>query len=114
MEGLTTTERACVEGAIAAQDAMRRQVEAWVAVNSGSRNLAGLHDVAAMLCEAFADLPGEVALVDPAPVEAVDAAGARVELPHGKHLRLSVRPQAPLQLLLTGHMDTVFGDDHPF
>ena len=25
-----------------------------------------------------------------------------------------MRPEAPLQLLLTGHMDTVFGADHPF
>jgi glutamate carboxypeptidase len=27
---------------------------------------------------------------------------------------LSVRPDAPLQLLFTGHMDTVFAVDHPF
>jgi len=27
---------------------------------------------------------------------------------------LTVRPQAPLQLLFTGHYDTVFGADHPF
>ena len=26
----------------------------------------------------------------------------------------TVRPEAPVQLLLTGHMDTVFGADHPF
>jgi glutamate carboxypeptidase len=33
---------------------------------------------------------------------------------HGRHLQLTVRPEAPLQLLFTGHMDTVFGADHPF
>src|SRR3546814_8934288 len=27
---------------------------------------------------------------------------------------LRVRPDAPVQLLLTGHMDTVFAADHPF
>ncbi|MFX8731619.1 M20/M25/M40 family metallo-hydrolase, partial [Acinetobacter baumannii] len=29
-------------------------------------------------------------------------------------LSLTVRPDAPIQLLLTGHMDTVFAADHPF
>ena len=33
---------------------------------------------------------------------------------HGRNLHLKVRPDAPVQLLLTGHMDTVFGADHPF
>jgi glutamate carboxypeptidase len=33
---------------------------------------------------------------------------------HGRHLRLTVRPTAPVQLLFTGHMDTVFAADHPF
>ena len=33
---------------------------------------------------------------------------------HGRNLHLTVRPDAPVQLLFTGHMDTVFGADHPF
>ncbi|MEQ7874878.1 hydrolase [Sphingomonas sp. ASV193] len=114
MEGMTSIERACVERAMAAQDEMRGQVEAWAAVNSGSRNLDGLARVAGLLGDAFAALPGAVRLVDPAPVEAVDASGKRFELPHGKHLRVTVRPEAATQLLFTGHMDTVFGVDHPF
>jgi glutamate carboxypeptidase len=35
-------------------------------------------------------------------------------LEHGRHLHLTVRPHAPVQLLLTGHMDTVFAADHAF
>jgi glutamate carboxypeptidase len=35
-------------------------------------------------------------------------------MPHGRHLHLTVRPTAPVQILLTGHMDTVFAADHPF
>ena len=31
-----------------------------------------------------------------------------------KHLHLSVRPEAAVRILLTGHMDTVFPADHPF
>ncbi|MEO5578020.1 MAG: hydrolase [Sphingomicrobium sp.] len=114
MTGLTSQERTSVERAMAAQGAMLAQVEAWAAVNSGSRNLDGLAQVAEMIGDAFAVLPGEMRLVDPAPVEAIDALGRPYELRHGQHLHLTVRPEAPLQILLTGHMDTVFGVDHPF
>jgi glutamate carboxypeptidase len=47
-------------------------------------------------------------------VEAVDTAGRTIALEHGKHLHLKVRPDARVQLLFTGHMDTVFGADHAF
>ena len=93
---------------------MLDQVEAWAAINSGSRNLDGLARVAGDLADAFAALPGALALVDPAPVDAIDASGRAIELPHGQHVHLTVRPHAPMQILLTGHMDTVFGVDHPF
>ena len=112
MEGLSTIERDCVGQAMAAP--MLDQVEAWAAVNSGSRNLTGLAEVAALIGDAFAQLPGELRLVDPARVEAVDEAGKAYELEHGKHLHLTVRSQAPLQLLFTGHLDTVFAANHPF
>ena len=112
MQGLTTSERDCVEAAMAAP--MLAQVEQWAAVNSGSRNLGGLAEVGGMLAEAFALLPGKLEFVDPAPVEAIDESGCKYELAHGRNLYLRVRPDAPLQLLLTGHMDTVFAADHPF
>ncbi|MEO7410689.1 MAG: hydrolase [Sphingomicrobium sp.] len=114
MTGLNSQERDCVDAAKAAQAAMLGQVEAWAAVNSGSRNLTGLAEVAGLIGDAFSVLPGEIKLVDPAPVDAVDALGRVQDLPHGQHLHLTVRPEAPLQLLLTGHMDTVFAVDHPF
>ena len=112
MGELTSQERACVEAASAAPLLM--QVEAWSAINSGSRNLDGLKVVAERLTEAFAALPGELRLVDPSPVEAIDAAGKPYEVAHGRNLHVKVRPDAPVQLLLTGHMDTVFAQDHPF
>ena len=93
---------------------MLKQIEAWAAVNSGSRNLAGLAEVAGLIGDAFADLPGELRLVNPAPVEAIDDTGQVEQLAHGKHLHLSVRSEAPLQLLFTGHIDTVYAADHPF
>jgi glutamate carboxypeptidase len=112
MGNLTREEQAAAEAAMAVP--MLAQVEAWASINSGSRNLGGLADVAALLSDAFAGLPGAVTMVYPAPVDAVDAAGKRFAIQHGRNLHLVVRPQAPVQLLLTGHMDTVFGADHPF
>ena len=112
MEGLSEIERDCVERAMAPE--MLPQVEAWAAVNSGSRNLDGLATIGARLAGAFADLPGDISMREPSPVEAIDAAGKSYELPHGKNLHLIVRPDAPVQLLLTGHMDTVFDADHAF
>ena len=93
---------------------MLAQVERWAAINSGTRNMAGLATVAGELADAFAALPGKLGLIEPAPVEAVDAAGVAQPLAHGRHLHLAVRPDAPVQLLLTGHMDTVYPVDHPF
>ena len=112
MAELSRDERAVVERAGAA--AMRDQILASAAINTGSRNLAGLSEVAGLLADAFASLPGEVRFEEPARVEAVDTAGHVNAVEHGKHLHLAVRPDAPVQLLFTGHMDTVFGVDHEF
>ncbi len=112
MGKLTSDEQGAVERAGAAP--MLDQLLAWSAVNSGSRNLAGLQRVADLLADAFAALPGEVSFVEPGRVEAVDEAGRINDIAHGKHVRVTVRPDAPLQLLFTGHMDTVFGADHAF
>lgn len=93
---------------------MLAQVQAWAAVNSGSRNLDGLGVMAGLLADAFAVLPGDIRLVDATPVETVTADGRIDSIASGRHLHLSVRPDARVRLLLTGHMDTVFGIDHPF
>jgi len=112
MGELSSTERDAVERASA--EPMLDQVLAWAAINSGSSNLAGLERMAEILADAFTALPGVLRLEQPAPVQTVDAAGKTVELNHGRHLHLSVRPTAPVQLLFTGHMDTVFPVDHGF
>jgi len=86
----------------------------WAAINSGTTNLAGLADVAGRLADAFAGLPGEVALVAPAAVEKVGADGNVRQIETGRHLVLRVRPEVERRVLLTGHMDTVYSADHPF
>jgi glutamate carboxypeptidase len=93
---------------------MLEQVLAWSAINTGTRNLAGLAAQAQVLADAFAALPGAIMLQAPAPVETVAADGSVGQIGHGAHLLLQVRPHAPRRYLLTGHMDTVFPLDDPF
>src|SRR5206468_8318889 len=112
MGELSSAERETIERSAA--EPMLDQVLAWASVNSGSRNLGGLERMADLLVDAFAALPGVLRLDNPQPVESVDGSGRTVQVKHGRHLHLTVRPTAPLQLLFTGHMDTVFAADHAF
>lgn len=109
---LTNSERAAIE--LAQAKPMLDQVLAWSSINTGTRNLAGLGDMAGRLADAFAALPGKIAIEPPASVKAVMADGSTTDIDHGGHLVVTVRPEAPVQLLLTGHMDTVFPVDHAF
>src|SRR3546814_6047509 len=86
--------------------AMLRQVQDWSAINTGTANLDGLAQQARALAEAFAVLPGEVELIDPAPVTAIDAAGHEFAKPHGQHLVLRVRPQAHRREIGRAHVGT--------
>jgi glutamate carboxypeptidase len=112
MKPLDHDERALIEPID--QAAMLARTERWSAINSGTGNLDGLGRQAKELADAFAALPGDVSLQQPAPTIAVDAAGREVERAHGRHLVLSVRPQTGRRFLLTGHMDTVYPADDPF
>ena len=112
MHNLAYTERAALERI--EHDLMLAQVQRWAATNSGSGNLEGLKATAAMLADGFAALPGDIGLREPAPVERVRGDGVIEAVEHGRHLVLTVRPDAPTQLLFTGHMDTVFAADHAF
>lgn len=94
--------------------AMLAEIEAWAAINTGSRNLAGLAQMADELEAAFAPLGGSAARVRAAPASQIDASGNERPLAHGDNLHIVKRPDAPVRVLLTGHMDTVFPADHGF
>ncbi len=112
MQNLPSSERAALEKIM--HDPMLAQVQQWAAINSGSGNLVGLKTTADLLADAFAVLPGNIELQEPAPVEKVRADGVIEIVEHGRHLVVTVRPEASVQLLFTGHMDTVFPANHSF
>jgi glutamate carboxypeptidase len=69
--------------------------------------------MAEALTETYAAL-GPVEAVPIGPSQRVTAAGAVEAVAHPPALRIKVRPEAPLQVALTGHFDTVFPASHPF
>lgn len=96
-----------------AESLVRRAID-WCAINSGSRHLAGLEDQRAALAETLARLPGEVERVALAPSTEVGADGAARAQAHPDALRLTVRPRAAIQVVLTGHYDTVYPAESGF
>ncbi len=95
-------------------EALVARTEAWSAINSGSYELAGLERMHAVLLDACAVLPGAVETVPLEPSQRVRADGEIVDVEHGASIRVRVRSEAPIQVALTGHYDTVFPAAHPF
>ncbi len=86
----------------------------WSAINSGSYHTEGLARMIEALDERFHWLGGQSERLDLPPMASVNARGEIEEIALGQALRIRKRPEAKLQIFLGGHMDTVFGRDHPF
>jgi glutamate carboxypeptidase len=100
---------------IAAQlPAMRDELLRLSAINSGSYNTAGVNAVGARLHERFAPLGAEAEFLELPPHRDTGDDGRAIERPVGRALRLRQRRDAPLQVFLGGHMDTVFDAGHAF
>ena len=93
---------------------MTETLKSWCDVNSGSRNLDGLAQMRDLLADAFARLGADVEIVPSQAHEIVTNDGRIVTQPVGDCLRIVKRPQAPVRVMLAGHMDTVFPKDHAF
>ncbi len=96
------------------QDWMLERTIALAEVNSGSFNVAGVNQVGDMLRDDFSRLGGQAERLPVAPFETVADDGSLLRRPLGDALRIRKHPQAPVQVFLCGHLDTVFGADHPF
>ncbi|MDF2900896.1 MAG: acetylornithine deacetylase, partial [Phenylobacterium sp.] len=86
----------------------------WCAIPSGSRNLAGLESQRAVLEGVLREHPGQVESLALADSHEVAADGELKAHHHTPALRLTVRPDAPVQVVLTGHYDTVYPAESRF
>jgi glutamate carboxypeptidase len=104
-----TAQDSSILGRLAGEEAeiLGRAVE-WCAFSSGSRNLPGLEAQRAALAEVMGELPGELKGVPLADSHEVAADGALKAQVHPDALMLTVRAEAPVQVVLTGHYDTVY------
>ena len=96
-----------------AQALISRTID-WSRINSGSYEPEGLRRMRDVLADAFAILPAEVFLEPLAPSLRIAKDGAAQNIDHVGALRMRARPNAPIQVALTGHFDTVFPAAHPF
>lgn len=91
-------------------DPRLKRLQSWVETNSGSHNVAGLHAMADLLATRLRELPGTCQRIDLPATEQSDGS----IITTGPALLHQFNPDAPLQILFSGHMDTVFGPDSPF
>jgi glutamate carboxypeptidase len=110
----TPAERKILDAMDDAEAAMIARVKDWAKVNSGSANLDGLERMRALIAGAFAELEGEIEPVALPPSEIVEPDGAILRIEHPPALRVKKRPDAPTQVALTGHSDTVFPAESSF
>ncbi|MEM9561508.1 MAG: M20/M25/M40 family metallo-hydrolase [Actinomycetota bacterium] len=96
-------------------DVLTGHIVALAEINSGSFNPDGVDACGERLAELVATLaPDEIGTIDVDPTPQVDTSGAVVHRPVGRALRAAKRADAPFQILVFGHLDTVFGPDDPF
>lgn len=83
-------------------------------INSGSLNATGVDAVGAALVELCQPLDGEVQRLNLPPYTLITPEGEQARYPLGHAIRIRKRPEAPFQIYLGGHLDTVYAPDHPF
>ena len=88
--------------------------EQWSRINSGSFHVEGVNRMGEVIADHFSWLKPSIEHIDVAPLTTVNSRGEEDTVPLGRALRIRKRPDAPLQVLLSGHLDTVFGKDHHF
>ncbi len=113
-EQLAAAEAQACAALAGQRDALCEQTIALANTNSGSFNAAGVNAVRKQIAALFADLGGQTEVIPVAPWQSLGDDGEIQQRPLGDALRIRKRPDAPLQLFLCGHMDTVFAADHPF
>lgn len=96
------------------KEEMAKKVLEWANINSGTSNILGLERLSVLLTHAFHALDCEGKVYHLPPIASFNAEGIPEKQEFGPLLSFWKRKEAPFQVLLVGHMDTVYDADHPF
>ena len=96
------------------QTEMVERVQAWSLINTSSLNIEGLKAFGEVIEEAFSCLGAKLTIHDLPYGRRVADDGRIINVPYGPLYHFSKRPEANRRVLMTGHLDTVFGKDHSF
>lgn len=83
-------------------------VKTWCNINTFSTHLIGLHEFRNILQTEFERLNGKINIISLPPYKIINDKGNPIEIQLGQALSIQKRPNAPIKILLGGHMDTVF------
>ena len=105
---LNAADRAALHTLAQRQESMLARTVGWAETNTGSWNADGLRALAPRIAEALAETGADVEQLDSPAIETINAKGDTDAFHTGPILRATQRPDAPVQVVLTGHYDTVF------
>lgn len=108
LEHLSSADEALLSRVKSNQDAMETRVRGWSAVNTGSWNAQGLNAFSHELVKALGETEANVEFIPTSPIEIVDNKGEVSTFQSAPVVSARARQNAPVQIILTGHYDTVF------
>ncbi|PVZ72201.1 hydrolase [Pelagibaculum spongiae] len=92
---------------------LQRTIE-LASINSGSFNASGVNQVAELIKSYCQPLDGKIETIETSDLKKWNDQGELQHLTLGNILKITKRPNAPLQIYLGGHLDTVFDKTHHF
>ena len=111
---LTSVEKSILETIPPQKAELVETLLQWSSQNSGSHNPEGLEAMRKLLRDHATRLDAKVVDCGLASGEYVTSSGEKKIVSYAPALEISKRPDAPVQLVLTGHYDTVFPADFHF
>jgi len=111
---LSSQEIAILDAVADRASGMIDRVKAWSRINSGSRNADGLEAMRAELEEAYRELGAQTRAIALPDAELIEADGSLTQQAFTPSFEARMRPDAPVQIVMTGHHDTVFPKDFHF
>lgn len=93
------------------QDTIEKLLVQWANIHSGTDNLNGLSTILSMLKDAFSETGGVIEEVSLTPKKTLTSKGTILEKPLGKALKITMRPESEIQVLLGGHMDIAYSKE---